>query len=301
MPQHFFLPQSKIAFTIIPKTGCTTLKNYLIGIEESLSSDQPSNHEIDYRGLSIHESLTDYKFRVGKVISSKEQAISRVLVLRNPYSRALSAWVNKFLYAQGDFTIFQRLLNESFTPVDFHTVADLNASFEDFLDRLSRDEEFLQSDKHWRPQSSFIGNLNNYNIVLETSSLATLQEKLSDRTDLSDLLENRPVPKFNSTNDLILSLMGTEKAWELIEKTYAGDFELLKQAGFSQIRKPIVSTLSQTEADQVLLVEKPAILASRMSSELLKLRAELSTLQTSRSWRYTAWLRTLGRLVEKQP
>jgi hypothetical protein len=300
VPKHYFLPKSRIAFTIIPKTGCTTLLNYLIGIEEALGSELAANKAVNYPELAIHESTTDSKYLVKELVSGEAEAETRVLILRNPYLRALSVWANKLLYAQSDFAIFQRLRSESFTPVDFHTLADLNDSFEGFLTRLLQDKAFLDSDRHWRPQSTFFNSLAEYNIVIETASLSSLQEKLASRTDLAKFVEQRPVPKFNSTNRSVLSLIGTEKSWSLIEKVYEQDFQFLKQAGFDPIEFPNVTVLTASETEMIIRNEKPAIFNSRLESELGMLRNQISSFQTSRSWRWTAWLRTIGGLLENK-
>lgn len=39
MVEHYVYPRAKVGFTLIPKTGCSTLKNYLGELEQSLSQE----------------------------------------------------------------------------------------------------------------------------------------------------------------------------------------------------------------------------------------------------------------------
>ena len=249
--------------------------------------------------MGIHSSKMASNYRVKNLDSPKQSALTRVLVLRNPYYRALSAWANKLLYAQGDYIIFSRLKDDPVAPKDFSSLAELNAAFEAFLNRLLADNAFLESDPHWRPQTTFVNDLSNYNEVLETSSLSKLQTALAKQNHLAGLVADRPVPVFNATRTELVRLIGSDKAWSLVDQIYAEDFELLENAGFGPMPRPVVSELEPPATAELINAEKPSVLLSRELSENRSIRSELELIKSSRSWRWTSWLRSLGRPFAK--
>jgi hypothetical protein len=295
MPEHYVLPKSKIGFTVIPKTGCTTLKNYLISLEQTFPLGGQATPDSEYLDMAIHSSKLASNYKVSHLDSPKQRDLTKILVLRNPYYRVLSAWANKLLYAQGDYSIFSRLMDEPFTPKDFNTIGDLNKAFEAFLARLLDDRKFLESDAHWRPQATFVNNPSNYDLVLETSSLSKLQTELAKQDHLSDLVAERTVPVFNATRTELVRLVGSEKAWLAVEQIYADDFELLKTAGFGSMPLPVITRLDEVATSELIKAEKPEVLLSRELSENRSIRSELELIKASRSWRWTGWLRLFGR------
>jgi len=294
LPTHYLLPKANIGFTIIPKTGCTTLMNYLFSLEQTLLLDPQATKGPDYIGSSIHFSKMQTKYKVKSLDSPKHNGLTKVLALRNPYHRALSAWSSKLLYAHLHYSIVSRLKDEALTPGDFNSLADLNGAFEAFLARLSLDRAFLESDRHWRPQNTFVNNLSNYNVVLETSSLGKLQSALANNDYVAGLVGNRPVPKLNATRPELVRFIGTDKAWHLVDQIYAEDFELLRTAGYESM-PPVVAKLDDSATMELIKAQKPAVLLSRELSENNFIRRELELLKGSRSWRWTAWLRAAGK------
>ena len=297
MPAYYFLPKTQIAFTEIPKTGCTTLKNYLVGLENEFGLGSAKTSSAVYLDMKIHSNQGAGRYRVSPGKFWRKKANRRVLVLRDPYRRAISAWANKLLYAQGDFSIFSKYKNEAFTPLNFSSLADLNQAFELFLTKLHEDPGFLASDRHWRPQFTFVNSLSRYDLVLETGNLFQLQGLLDAEPSLRHMAQSRPVPRFNATRPEMLRYLGTERVWQLIEKVYSRDFELLREAGLAVQSRPEIETI--TPAQERLFIEKESLVVeqSRRESELSTLRGSISMLRNSWSWRLTAPLRAFGQLL----
>ena len=290
MSENYYLPSTNILFTVIPKTGCTSLENYLFDIEQISSGKTPKNLSEVGLGFGIHGLPELQRHRITNRDRSKLGGALKILVLRNPYNRILSAWLNKFLYAQGDFRIFSEHRKEPFTPVRFETVADLNVFFEAFLLRLSKDPDFLNSDGHWRPQSKFVSDAREFDMVFETSSLSTLQGALARIPRLTAITENRPVPKLNATRPALEGLIGSEAAWLLVDEIYSDDFELLASVGLVDQTPPAPTLLSEQQQSVILANEVPVIFSSRFADQA----DFLDLIKSSRSWRWTEWLRRLS-------
>lgn len=301
MPAHYFLPKTKLAFTEIPKTGCTTLKNYLLGLEQEFGQENPGAKAANYLDMQIHGYRGAGVYRVSKPFFWRKKASHRILVLRDPYKRVVSAWANKLLYAQSDFSIYGKYQDEPFTPKDMASLKELNQALELFLEKLVTDPEFLESDRHWRPQHTFVQNLETYDVVLETGNLSSLQDNLRNDPSFRSLVDNRPVPRFNSTRREMLEVLGTERIWQLVEQVYGEDFVLLQAAGLPEPLRPQV-TLSEPDPEAAFIEREWAFVRhSRVESELSTLRGSLSTLRgslsalrNSRSWRWTGFLRWLS-------
>ena len=319
MPEHYHLPKINVSFCVIPKTGCTTLKNYLFSLEQAAEQNPgPQSSSLSFIGQDIHRPRVLRDYLVNNLDAAGPKQSFKILVLRNPHHRVRSAWMNKLLFAQHDFRIFERLKEEEFTPIDFETVEQLCSSFEKFAEKLSKDKKFLHSDGHWLPQVEFFGKVSDYDLVVETANLPDLEAILEKQLGLSNPRNNQSFPRFNETNSKLVDLIGTKRAWDLIEKTYAGDFKALEQAGIA-ISRPDqgpapVNSLSPAELE----AEKQAIRESRRLSEVRSLRHDLadhdfikklelealerqiSDIKRSWSWKLTAWLRFLGKLFVRR-
>jgi hypothetical protein len=308
LPEHYFLPKTNIAFTAIPKTGCTSLKNYLIDLERAYSAGNFDLTQTEYLNMGIHSSKLASQYQITAAQFAAGKSSPNILVLRDPYQRALSAWTNKLLYAQDDYSIYHRLKMEPFTPVEFESMEDLNTAFESFAIRLFQDPVFLDSDTHWKPQHTFVRDLSKHQIVLETSNLSSLQTTLATDPRFGPYLVNKAVPRFNATRSQLMGRIGTNRAWDLIERTYAQDFHLLEQAGLSKPARPSAVQEDRQLEQSLISEERPFIEKSRSDSEevwktaerdseLLQLRSELEAIKSSHSWRWTAILRKIAGLV----
>jgi hypothetical protein len=277
--EHYVYPRAKVGFTLIPKTGCSTLKNYLGELERSLSDEGRSVEqagESEYLGMSVHYANESTDYLVEGLENPQHGDIFKILVVRNPYERILSAWTNKLLYAQDDLTLWAKVRGEPFVLEDFESLEELNSAFEGFLCRLAADKEFLLFDHHWIPQVNFVKDIAAYDLVIETGSLSTLQTALSGRETVSHLVVSRPVPVFNASRTGLKSLIGSDQAWSIVESVFAEDFEMLKAAGFATISRPSVTALDERALLKLIKAEKPIIFYERIRAELAVAKSELA-------------------------
>lgn len=279
MVEHYVYPRAKVGFTLIPKTGCSTLKNYLGELEQSLSQEGRSVKQAgigEYLGMGIHYSTLSTDYLVDEIDSDQYGDIFKILVVRNPYDRILSCWTNKLLYAQDDLTLVAKVREEPFVLEDFESLEELNSAFECFLSRLAEDMEFLFFDHHWIPQVNFVSDIAAYDLVIETSSLSTLQTALSGIETVADLVVSRPVPVSNESPPELKSLIGSDLAWTLVESVFADDFEMLKAVGIASVPRTSATTLDERAVSKLIKAQKPAIYYERIRAELVATKSELA-------------------------
>jgi len=318
LPEHYFLPEINVTFSSIPKTGCTTLKNFLFNLEQLSGQNKPYIALSDsYIGQDIHRPKFMRDYSVPTLKGPEFHKSLKILVLRNPYHRIRSAWTNKLLFAQHDYRLFQTHMDEDFTPVDFSSVQELSEKFEKFTQRLHADREFMKSDAHWLPQVEFFGKVSDYDVVLETSELAKLERLLEYHLSLTKGTLDKALPRFNETASKLVTRIGTERAWDLIASTYKDDFDALSQAGLSAGRPDSQFQQGSELSEHEMAIEKDRIRESRRQSEVRRLKIDLADhdeikriefahlekqiedIKNSWSWRLTAWLRWLSSPLAK--
>lgn len=309
MATHYFFPNINVAHTVISKNGCTTSKNYLLALENATlgAAENKSSSEL-FLGQDIHHHEPLKKYQVQRISKFKQPGALRILVLRNPYSRALSGWINKFLHAQHDQSIIRRYPNEPFSVPTFSSLEQLQVAFLNFASSLATDKNFIVDDQHWSPQHNYYRKLSDYNLILETSQLPELESHLRGHLDQEIIDKVGPLPRFNESKSLLSDLIGTPEAWKNISIAYKKDFLAMKLASLP-IQEPTAKPLpdpetlqSLIEREQLIATESREASAKRFEEkEIRVLKQRISAMKNSKSWRYTAWLRWLDSTLTGRP
>lgn len=286
---HLYYPKSRLFLTSIPKNGGTSLKNYFFDIEAQSTNLGQAPREHEDHGMGIHKLN---KLFLSASTAPKDDSIS-VLVLRNPFSRVASVWVNKFLYAQNDYLILDRHREAGFARLGNMSPAEIRLAFASFLTDLSSSRNFLESNSHWRPQRHFYGDSSSYSIVLETEDLGSLPKLLLEHGIDQKVLSRCNLMHFNRSNHLIYEFLWSPGTIKLVEDAYDIDFAALRNAGI-KVAKPkevpdekVPPSLAQDELQ--------AILRSRLEGAEQLVRI----FRTSKTWRYTTPIRRVTSLLEK--
>lgn len=151
-----------VSYTYIPKNGCTTLKKSLAVANGTMDPNaSPHGLEEPYLIQSIAPHLLS----------------KRLIVLRNPFMRLVSAYLDKIAKPVEDFgwdVCFQIIKNQRQIPEEEipQTINEGNTpTFREFVDFLSRRSD-RELNEHWRSQCSFF-TFEQYD---EIFALETLQE-----------------------------------------------------------------------------------------------------------------------------
>jgi|GEM_PF-3528261 len=158
------LPEHRILFVPVPKSGCTSVKWHLAALA-GLPADQfASSREQDItRSLGIHDmALWDERFHWSSLTADQQEAILgddtwlRFAVVRDPAPRLWSAWLSKLLLAEPRFV--RRFGGESWFPTDLSSVDGVLKQFRAFVKLLMASD--APHDSHWAAQHPMVGGFN---------------------------------------------------------------------------------------------------------------------------------------------
>lgn len=176
IPPHLFsinFPTTQLTYTWIPKCSCTSVKRLLAGFEPV--SLQKKIHQIKF-----HNSL---QALLGQTFAQFANGhwLRRVALIRDPYQRMISCYIDKFaiptsdkrgfeLFAQGHIKNCIGLLGLERDPS--HSI-----SFKEFLQYIETTPK-LMHDAHWLSQQSFLPQDKNLIQVLPSNRIDLFSQLL---------------------------------------------------------------------------------------------------------------------------
>jgi len=158
------LPEHRILFVPVPKSGCTSVKWHLAGLA-GLPADQffSSRSQDVTRSMAIHDmDLWDERFRWTSLTPDAQEAILsdddwlRLAVVRDPAARLWSAWQSKLLLAEPWYA--RRFRDQSWFPDDLSAIDRVLEQFRAFVKVLTTREG--PQDSHWGPQHPMVAGYN---------------------------------------------------------------------------------------------------------------------------------------------
>ena len=170
--RHLYVyPKLRLAYTYTPKNACTSFKRTFGRAQGWLSDDSPAAHDM---------TLSWWLSGLVRYPSTDE----RILVVRDPFDRVLSAYLNRFLTsdtAAADHAMRTGLaasLAASPAAAPGVGASRDDVTFRDFVGYLSTTPSRALNE-HWRPQSDFL--LGHYTRMLRFEHLAEDTRFLSQR------------------------------------------------------------------------------------------------------------------------
>lgn len=149
-----YYPNLKIAYSYIAKNACSTLKGSLAAAENG-STYQHVPHELDDQFRGRPESFDD--------------SWTSILVLRDPFDRFVSAYLDKITRPVGDASypkLIEEIYRDSGRPPPRGDESVSITEFFQWVTQQDRDD----LDIHWRPQSLMI-SLPRFDHVMRVESL----------------------------------------------------------------------------------------------------------------------------------
>ena len=227
-----FLESEGFVFSYVPKAACTNWKcllrqklGYADWLDPHLAHDR-SRSALPYLNthadpLSVIESPT----------------IKKYTMVRNPYSRVLSAFLDKIarynskpLHLGTDAwypKVFEKVKNWGRHSV---YTDDEHVSFPLFLQWLAYSGDLACEDEHWVPQAKLLGiGQVHFDVVGRFESLSSHAPKLMNMMGMSGNFPSQRDVKFpgTSASDLLSEYYGEEEI-ELVKRLYSEDFKLLR-------------------------------------------------------------------------
>ena len=321
----FVLESMGLMYMDTPKAGGTSLKTRLAQLEAGYKAPHDSSSHEAASEMFIHDQAIN---PLKPVTAYEEQLQEKILfssnwkrfcVVRNPFSRLFSAWFSKVLLRQPGYL---EALPGYELPELVTSTEEVYAAFERFVDYLA--EFGCDSNPHWDRQVLLL-----FSGTLEWDKVfrfENLQEELSSATDLFGehqlTLEHLNVSGFSPNWEMI-----SPKTKNLITSLYACDFEaygysLEQPRGPSNVdllpvyinavvarNKRIsqliaryesqLSTSSELEERVRALEQELEVRIRALEQELEEQTRSLHELQSSRSWRLTAPLRKMKRVIAR--
>ncbi|HEV2363398.1 MAG TPA: sulfotransferase family 2 domain-containing protein [Caulobacteraceae bacterium] len=215
---------SKFLYFEIPKNACSTIKLYLREMKQApalapftdWAPETNRNHFVHSRVNVPLPSLLDLS------AAQQEEAIDsddfvRLLVVRNPYERLVSAWKSKVFLREPGFGYVYRAVRGRDEPSGYEDLVSL-AEFVDFVERC---EDLSSCNSHWRLQSEHIFHRSiKYNSVFSTDTLGQALEAIAAVFAVAPPRQPR---KANTSVEAVRAALTPETA-EKIRRLYSPDF-----------------------------------------------------------------------------
>ena len=196
--------KSNTVCTWIPKNGCSNLR-YSIAKENGTIT---SVEEIEW----IHQNNDCFN------ASTKEalQADYTFVILRNPFKRLLSFFLDKLCHSQEDQS------EESYKRAHKAFNFNSNLSYSDFIDHIWENTDSIYDDEHTRPQCDFL-LYRNYDQYFALEKIKQANEQIHYKTGIN-------VEDIRDKNSIFTS-KGCERSDQIMHNTPADEISsLLKQS-----------------------------------------------------------------------
>lgn len=168
-------------YTFIPKNGCTSLRASL-AVENGFLTKQQISTQINW----VHNNSYSFNATIKELILSDYS----FTILRCPYDRLASLFLDKFVDKSPIAWIFYRLSNNQFLPDEL--------TFEDFINYLNQNPSILNGDIHWRRQTDFL-IYEKYDDYFDFSNFNNISKVLGKKIGL-DIIDTRKITNHGREN-----------------------------------------------------------------------------------------------------
>lgn len=222
-----YVENKNFIFLYIPKVACTNWKSIFRYMQGEIDYLNPQKaHSRTESGLVFLSSLKNKKDLL------RDDKIKKYTFIRNPFTRILSAYLNKCseeAYNQPYFKAIQDELRFYQKNILKSNLASTRIEFFTFLHWLKYSDSEYINNEHWIPQIDIIGeDLLIYNYVGRFENLAIDSQIILDAVDCKILFPTQEEVNFMPTNasDKILNYY-RQKEINLVLDIFQKDFELL--------------------------------------------------------------------------
>lgn len=238
-------------FAYVPKVACTNWKSllrYMAGQENWLNSGlahDKQNGGLHYLDLDSPEADL-----------LQDPSIRKYAMVRNPYSRVLSAYLNKVesrlpvtpepVPGENHFTMVTREIDR-YRREELNTAKYPDVSFEVFLLWLRDSGSWFTHDEHWAPQVSLLRYPDvKYSVLGRFENLATDAAQMLYEMGCDQGFPSQKDVKFQPTNAKSkIDLYFDDACYDLVNQVFHEDF-----LAFSYPMKGRIDRPSQAQADK---------------------------------------------------
>lgn len=225
----------KLLYLETPKAACTTIKMLLRDLCDAppirylFAPDDLPLHETR-RDMFIHvrsnvplPSLLDLDDRTQKEVLTSPEYF-RFAIVRNPYTRVVSAWRNKVLYCEPGYEYIYEDVFGTSPPLD----AKQFVSFKQFMDVITHERNLDDCNPHWRRQAALL-----FMPGIQYTHIGKL-EKLPDtlrllKSHIGSAIATDMEGRNTSSSEAAPNAMAPELAAQIFS-LYEQDFEIFEYA-----------------------------------------------------------------------
>ncbi|MBR8827310.1 MAG: tetratricopeptide repeat protein [Gomphosphaeria aponina SAG 52.96 = DSM 107014] len=147
----------KIVYCPIAKNACTLFKRMMLDISGEQGKYEESNCNLHQYVSENFNILKDTGWGLSDFFGSGKQEYFKFIILRNPFSRIVSAYLNKVAKNPRNYEKFVLpVIKDVYKALGEEMDLKKSITFSQFVDYLNRTED-CYLDKHWRPQHICFG------------------------------------------------------------------------------------------------------------------------------------------------
>jgi len=220
--------KNQYVFCEVAKSGCSAVKRALWR-QEIKDIPMPKGFEDTYKNphVAFPHHLLIKPFQLGETRFNqaiRDPAFVKWTVVRNPFTRALSGYLDKIQRNEPQFANIQKRVAQH-RKVDSGEVDRASVTFEDFCEALTYFNRPVEFDPHWRPQYLHTcGDILPYSHIAKLETLDQSLDELGRLIGLKDLNFSSGRPHATNANSK-LSEHYTGRCVDIIRDVYALDFQ----------------------------------------------------------------------------
>lgn len=206
-----FSKKFRYIYVETPKVACSTIKRSL-QIAEAAGDTSRIPEDVHHRARSPIPEIRNKPGLFAKLLD--DPATLKFCFVRNPFSRALSCYLDKFVHNQGE----RRRMLPKLGFTDGSSV-----SFHDFLLAVSEQSD-IERDMHWMSQSFLLQpETVRYDFIGRFEHLVPDLERLADELGLPERSWATVAPHATSATAKVREYLGPAET-QLVQEIYANDF-----------------------------------------------------------------------------
>jgi hypothetical protein len=213
---------NRYVYVEVPKAGCGTMKATLGGMEGSRMGPGLAGRvqEFPHDRMRATPFVKPFQLPAGlleEVFTSPDYR--RFTVIRNPASRALSAYLEKI----GQGLKQSAAVVEALKATTGQDIAAQDVTLEQFLDVAAR-QSSREQDPHWRRQADHLGlGIVNYDEIVHLEDLDRSWDRISELTSTPDLQEQFFCRNSTGASSKVADYYTPELLRKVVE-IYSGDY-----------------------------------------------------------------------------
>jgi hypothetical protein len=215
-PENTYLinQKYKLIYCPIPKVACSSLKELLL-----LHSNLKNKEKIlaNLKGSSNFHIFMSHNFSLSRYSPNKaiffltSEKYFKFVVVRNPWSRLLSAYIDKFIKIPRDkpeekfnINIIAPVIDHIYNAKGLEPDYNRSINFHQFVEYVCSKKD-NQLNEHWKTQSSFLGD-NNFDLIAKLENLSQDFELIEKRINCK-----LDIPKSNKAINSNVSVFKNQK------------------------------------------------------------------------------------------